>query len=73
MKKVSVIVISVLLFFSVAVVAINYLYPYYVHLSSVKYANVGMTATQFAVPTPEDARRYVAAIAAHTNKNVKLA
>ena len=39
MKKVFVIVISVLLFFSVAVVAINYLYPYYVHLSSVKYAN----------------------------------
>lgn len=39
MKKVSVIVISVLLFFSVAIVAINYLYPYYVHLSSVKYAN----------------------------------
>lgn len=39
MKKVWVIVISVLLFFSVTVVAINYLYPYYVHLSSVKYAN----------------------------------
>ena len=39
MKKVFVIVISVLLFFSVAVVAMNYLYPYYVHLSSVKYAN----------------------------------
>ena len=39
MKKVFVIVISVLLFFSVAIVAINYLYPYYVHLSSVKYAN----------------------------------
>ena len=40
MKKVFVIVISVLLFFSVAIVAINYLYPYYVHLSSMKYANV---------------------------------
>ena len=39
MKKVFVIVIYGLLFFSVAVVAINYLYPYYVHLSSVKYAN----------------------------------
>ena len=39
MKKVSVIVIFVLLFFSVAIVAINYLYPYYVHLSSMKYAN----------------------------------
>ena len=46
--------------------------PYH-RAGGVKYANVGMTATQFAVPTPEDARRYVAAIAAHTNKNVKLA
>lgn len=39
MKKVLAIVISVLLFFSVAILAINYLYPYYVHWSSIKYAD----------------------------------
>ena len=39
MKKVWVIVISILLFFSVAIVAVNYLSPYYVHWSSIKYAD----------------------------------
>lgn len=39
MKKVLAIVISVLLFFSVAILAINYLYPYYVHWSSIKSAD----------------------------------
>ena len=39
MKKLLAIIISVLLFFSVVIVAINYLYPYYVHWSSIKYAD----------------------------------
>ena len=46
--------------------------PYH-RAGSVKYGNVGMTATQFPVPKPEDGKRYVAAIAAHTKKHVKLA
>ena len=39
MKKVIAIVISVLLFCSVAIFAVNYFYPYYVHWSSIKYAD----------------------------------
>lgn len=39
MKKVLVIVISIVLFFSVAIVTVNYLYPYYAHWSSIKYAD----------------------------------
>lgn len=46
--------------------------PYH-RAGNVKYANVGMEATQFTVPKPEDGKRYVSAIAAHTGKNVKLA
>ena len=38
-KKLLAVVISVLLLFSVTIVAINYLYPYYVHWSSIKYAD----------------------------------
>lgn len=39
MKKLLAVVISVLLFFSVAIVTVNYIYPYYVHWSAIKYAD----------------------------------
>lgn len=38
MKKAIIIVISVLAVVSVALLAVNYLYPYYFHLGATRYA-----------------------------------